>query len=391
MNRWYEIKAKSESESDVLIYNEIGGWGITAEAFANDIGKIKAKTINVRINSPGGSAFDAFAIFNALRNHEARIVAHVDGLAASAASVIMLAGDETRIAKNGYVMIHEASSGAWGPAGYLRKQADLLEKLNGTIADTYAGKTKKSRTEMLAMMSEETWFTADEAKAAGLVDSITDEAKDLPASAHAAAARFQKTPENLRRIAAMYIDPSDPNASTGANAPGAKVANPSLEKTMNLENFKAFATEHPEAVASYLDQGKKTGAAEARAEFKKLLEASAGNTAVAIEAFYAGHDAEAVKATVAAIAKATADSAAAIKAKDAEIENLKAQIGTQGPINTAGAAKKDAEAPTQDLSPKAQADAEWESGKVGNATLDKNKWVNKAAYVGFRTRELQTA
>jgi ATP-dependent protease ClpP protease subunit len=378
---WYEIKASADS-ADVMIYNEIGGWGITAEAFANDIGKIKAKTINVRINSPGGSVFDAFAIFNALRNHSARVVAHVDGLAASAASVIMLAGDETRIAKNGYVMIHNASAGVYGDAEAMMQTAALLEKLNNTVADTYAEKTKKTREDMLSLMAAETWMNAEEAKAMGLVDAITDEAESLPAAAASAVAKFQRAPEQLRRIAAKYIETSGPNAITAASATGATVAK--QENTMNLEAFKAFATEHPEAVASFIDQGKKAGIAEARESLKALIEASAGNTAVALDAFYAGQDAEQVNATIAAIAKATADKDAELKAQAAEIAKLKAQVGTQSAVGTAAAAAEGEKVAAPITDPKAAAKSEWDA----MTPEQKDKWASEAIFVRVRAKEL---
>src|SRR4030067_1527288 len=96
--RWYEIQAKGEDTVDVLIYDEIGMWGISARDFSNDLNKVTASKINLRINSPGGSVFDGTAIFNALKRHKAEVTTYIDGLAASLASVISLCGDKVVMA-----------------------------------------------------------------------------------------------------------------------------------------------------------------------------------------------------------------------------------------------------------------------------------------------------
>jgi ATP-dependent protease ClpP protease subunit len=373
MNSWYSITNKAPDSAEVMIYNEIGAFGITAEAFVNELKDITAKNLSVRINSPGGDCFDAFAIFNALKNYKGRVTTSIDGLAASAATVIMLAGSEVNIAANGYLMIHCASSGVWGGADDMMKAAALLEKLNLTIAETYAQKTGKTPEEMLAIVQEETWFNADEAKAAGLVDNIDGEG-DMPAAVAHAVVKFKKAPENLRRIAASLLVQNGPSEPPKPSGDGAKAANVK-EVLMNLDSFKAFAAEHPEAVSAYREEGKKLGVAEAHqselARFKAVRDACGGNDALACDLFSAGKDAEDAKLTLAALAKteakAKADAeaaAAALAAKDAEIERLKAQAGTQGAIGTSGAAAnavKDTSTNDADLSPEARAEKEFDS------------------------------
>lgn len=199
MKSWYEIRAAAKPETiDVLVYDEIGTFGVNAAAFAKDIREHKGKKINLRIHSPGGSILDGSAIFNALKRHKGGVDVYVDGLAASMASVIMLAGDKVHAAENALVMIHNPWSVAIGDSEEMRKTADLMDKMKDGIVNIYAAKTKKDPDEIERMMDEETWFTADEAKAFGFVDVVT-ERMDIAASAHTAEvlARYKKTPAAL--------------------------------------------------------------------------------------------------------------------------------------------------------------------------------------------------
>lgn len=165
--------AEKQSEAEILLYDEIGFFGISANEFVRELKNIDAETIHIRINSPGGSVFDGVAMHNALKDHPARIVAHIDSLAASIASVIALAGDEIVMAENAFFMIHNPWTLAVGDAEQLRKDADLLDKVaDSTIRTSYMAKTGKSEDEIKAWMADETWFTAEEALAAGFVDSI---------------------------------------------------------------------------------------------------------------------------------------------------------------------------------------------------------------------------
>jgi len=176
-DRSYRIENKAE-ESTIYIYDEIGWFGVLPEQFAKDLAAIKASTIHVRMNSPGGNVFDGAAIFNALKQHKSRVVTHIDGLAASIASIIALAGDEVRMAKNAFFMIHEPWSLVLGNADGLRKEADLLDKIGGMISDTYIDKSGKKEEEIKDLMAEETWFTAKEALAAGFIDEIEEDIEE---------------------------------------------------------------------------------------------------------------------------------------------------------------------------------------------------------------------
>jgi ATP-dependent Clp endopeptidase proteolytic subunit ClpP len=168
-----EVKASADGMSaEILIMDEIGYWGITAKAFATALAGITASTINVRISSPGGDVFDGLAIYNALKAHPATINTVVEGLAASAASFIMLAGDTVTMAENSMAMVHNAWGLGVGNASDMRALAGVLDKIDGQIAGMYAAKSGKTLADCQAAMAAETWFTASEAKDFGLIDSV---------------------------------------------------------------------------------------------------------------------------------------------------------------------------------------------------------------------------
>lgn len=137
-------------------------------------------TLHVRIHSPGGDAFDGIAIYNLLKKHSAKVVVHIDGWALSAASVIAMAGDEVMIGQGAMVMIHEAWSFTYGNAADLRVIADFLDKVSLSIAGVYADRTGETADDMLALMKAETWFTAQEAVDAKIVDTIENVESDTP-------------------------------------------------------------------------------------------------------------------------------------------------------------------------------------------------------------------
>lgn len=209
MKLGYQIKAKGTKKAEVLIYEDIGdSWfgGMSAKRFAEDLAKLgKLDEINVRINSPGGSVFDGIAIYNTLRSNGARVVVDVDGLAASIASVIAMAGDTRRAAANSMFMIHDPWIMTAGTAADLREQAELLDKIRGTLLDTYVRRTGADETTLSDMMREETWFTADEAKELGFVSEITDELKIAAGYSPEIMAKYKHVPESLRNLVAAGV------------------------------------------------------------------------------------------------------------------------------------------------------------------------------------------
>jgi ATP-dependent Clp endopeptidase proteolytic subunit ClpP len=175
---WFRIEAAADS-AEIFIYNDIGkdffGEGISAEDLVQELAKLKVKTLHVRINSNGGSVFDGLAIYNALDRHPARVITHVDGIAASIASVIAVVGDEVRIAKNAFLMIHNPHGMALGNADDMRTMAETLDTVADSMVGIYREATGKSTEKVQEWMDAETWFNAADAKAAGLVDEITND------------------------------------------------------------------------------------------------------------------------------------------------------------------------------------------------------------------------
>lgn len=203
---WYKIESKSPEKAEIWIYESIGedfwtGGGVTAKNFQKELAAITAKEIDLHINSPGGSVFDGVTIHNLLKQHPAKVTAYVDGLAASIASVIALAGDTVVMAENALFMIHNPSGFAMGTSDDMRKMADVLDKVRGTMSGVYAAKSGKAESEINAMLDAETWMTADEARAFGFVDEIADE-MDLAACARfvpvMAKAGFKHVPKTLK-------------------------------------------------------------------------------------------------------------------------------------------------------------------------------------------------
>lgn len=169
---WYSIRNISASEAEILLYDEIGMWGITASDFIHDLQAIKASQINLRINSPGGEVFDAIAIYNALRRHSASVTTFVDGIAASAASFIAMAGDRVVMSPHAELFIHDAHGLTLGNATDMRQMADMLDKSSDNIAAIYAARAGGEVEEWRDKMRAETWFSDQEAVDAGLADEI---------------------------------------------------------------------------------------------------------------------------------------------------------------------------------------------------------------------------
>lgn len=208
------VVAKADGEATIYLYSPIGGWGVLADDFVRELRAIKANVIHLRINSPGGDVFEARAIATAIRQHEARVVAHVDALAASAATYIALAADEVRIAKGAFFMVHRSWTMALGNAGELREVAELLEKIDDSIVADYAQKTGKSTAQVNEWMAAETWFTAEEAVAHGFADLLVD--GEEGAGADGAEARWNLAAAYRNVPAALTEPPADPEFDRAA-------------------------------------------------------------------------------------------------------------------------------------------------------------------------------
>lgn len=168
---WYKITNRADV-TEISIYDEIGYVGVTAGDFIRDLDGVKSGKISLRLNSIGGDVFDGIAIMNALKNHSAEVTVHVDGIAASIASVIAMAGDKVIMSRNSQLMIHDAWTVGMGNAKELRKTADLLDKTSDNIASIYAERTGTDVEYWRNQMLEEVWFSAEEAVEAGLADEV---------------------------------------------------------------------------------------------------------------------------------------------------------------------------------------------------------------------------
>lgn len=174
--RWYSIKNHGNS-ADILIYGEIG-WDIQAVTFVNDLAALDVATLNVRINSPGGEVFEGMGVYNALIRHPARKITHVDGYAASMASVIAQAGHEIRMTQGSRMMIHDASGLVMGNAAEMVRMAKLLDDISNDIAGIYSRRAGGTVASWRATMAQDTWYSAEEAVTAGLADSVTPDRAD---------------------------------------------------------------------------------------------------------------------------------------------------------------------------------------------------------------------
>jgi ATP-dependent Clp protease protease subunit len=163
--------------NEILIYEDIGqdwfGDGVTALSIKDQLDKISGD-VTVRINSPGGDVFDGFAIYNLLAAHDGQINVVVDGLAASAASTIAMAGDTITMSDNALMMIHDPWSFAVGNAADMTKTAELLDKIKGSIVKTYQSHSGLDESEISELMTAETWLSADEAIEKGLATEKTE-------------------------------------------------------------------------------------------------------------------------------------------------------------------------------------------------------------------------
>lgn len=187
---WYRIEAKSkgEEETEVYVYDEIGFYGIRASDFLRDIKAVTTPNMKLRLSTPGGVVTEAHAMFNGLVEHPSKVTTHIDALAASMGSILALTGSEKNggggihMAKNAFYMIHNPWGVAIGDDDDMMKTAEVLGKMKGVMANAYQDVSGKDLDEILGMMKAETWFTAEEAKAAGFIDSVIGEKEDKKAS-----------------------------------------------------------------------------------------------------------------------------------------------------------------------------------------------------------------
>lgn len=177
-------------EAHVYVYDVIDAWwGASAAALIEALAGAGERTVHLHINSPGGDVFEGRAMASAIVAYTGKVITHVDGLAASAATYLALAANEVHITQGGMLMVHEGWTLGYGNKRELRKTSDLLEKIDGQIAADYARRTGVTTEQAMAWMEAETWFTADEALAAKFVDVVDSNTK-REGEAQASASRW---------------------------------------------------------------------------------------------------------------------------------------------------------------------------------------------------------
>lgn len=230
-----ELKIIDSATARLDINDEIGWspWGdsISAKSVQSQLNDINASTIEVHVNSPGGDVFDGIAITNMLRAHPATINVVVDGLAASAASFIAMAGDSVAMMPNSQMMIHDASGIVAGNAADMRKMAELLDQASDNIADIYARRSGAPADEWRAKMRDETWYNDQEAVDAGLADHVVDLAQTRQAPAN--------TTDQQQRLWNLSLYRYDGRQSAPAPRQAAAAEQHTTADTWSAEAFRA--------------------------------------------------------------------------------------------------------------------------------------------------------
>ena len=194
MRSWYAIRARDEG-AEVSIYDEIGAYGVSAKSFLAELGALPDDgPLTLRLNSPGGSVFDAVAIYNALKRHAGPVTVWIDGIAASAASYIAMAGDEVVMPENAFLMIHDPSGLVMGTAEDMRAMAEALDKIKGSLVAGYVAKSGGAEDDIAALMAKETWLDAAEAVELGFADRL---AEPVRIAARFDVGRFRNAPPAL--------------------------------------------------------------------------------------------------------------------------------------------------------------------------------------------------
>ena len=249
MEKFWQFRNSDEKEAELIFNGPISDetwWGdeITPEMFREELSKVKGN-LTVWLNSPGGDCFSASQIYTMLRNHNGKITVKIDGIAASAASVVAMAGDETLISPTGMIMIHNPMTVAWGNKSDMEKAISVLEEVKESIINAYLRKTNLSRAKISRLMDEETWMNAEKALQLGFVDDIlfTDkktETSPAPESEEEKESdKPEKEPEKPENIQLMTFSASRSRDSfmQKVSAYANSVPIEQLEKRLNLLKY----------------------------------------------------------------------------------------------------------------------------------------------------------
>ncbi len=266
--KWYEIKNQVSGEmAEILIYEPIGSGcfteGVEAKKFYNDLKNIEADTVKIRINSPGGSVFEGLAIYNILLGSSKKIITQVDGIAASIASIIYLAGQERIMAENSYLLMHNPTAIAFGDHKEMETVLGFLNKLADTMVDIYEKGSNLTASEVRKLMDKETMLNSKEASKIKMVDIITGTNK-AAASADTLLAGFHslhysvenknssvitnKSEEVMEKNQILKaLDCTEEEALNKVNA----LINLSIEQTATIESLKKEIEEKDSKLAEF--------------------------------------------------------------------------------------------------------------------------------------------
>ena len=245
--KWFNAKEKEES-IELDIYGPIGSYwwdddATSAKQVLDLLNNAGDKPINIHVNSEGGSVFDGFAIYSQLKQAKGKVTAYVDGLAASAASYLIAAADEVVMSDVAWIMIHNASGWTGGDKSALRKEADVLENIDNTIASIYAKRSGQySADYFLELMNEETWLDAEHARDYGMVDTIEE---GLQAVAHLNLHNekiFATAPARAREFFS-HIENAKPHAKDHEPAPSDTLANLPTDEGSDAQEGTTEATQ----------------------------------------------------------------------------------------------------------------------------------------------------
>ena len=212
MRSWYAIRARAEG-AEVSIYDEIGAYGVSAKSFLDELAALPGEApLTLRLNSPGGSVFDAVAIYNALKRHAGPVSVWIDGIAASAASYVAMAGDEVVMPENAFLMIHDPSGVVFGTAEDMRAMAEALDKIKGSLVAGYVAKSGGAEDDIAALMAREAWLDAAEAVELGFADRL---AEPVRIAARFDVGRFRNAPPALVVATADSAEGEDDTSDAG--------------------------------------------------------------------------------------------------------------------------------------------------------------------------------
>ena len=272
---WNVMRNEEEKSAELILYGSIGhdeDWDdISDKAFKQDIENLgDVENITLHINSPGGSVFSAVAIANTLKNHKAKVVANIDGLAASAATIITSACDVVRMPKNALFMIHNPITFAYGNNQDMEKTLDMLNKVKNSIIETYLYKANTDKETLSKLMNDETWMDAETAKEYGFIDEILDEEIE------------KEFVENKLIINSMAFDISKfkifkaekTNKSQNPTVTNNFENNKKEEEKMTLEELK---NKFPEFYDQVFNEGKETGINKENERMKAIDEMKISN------------------------------------------------------------------------------------------------------------------